>query len=579
MAKSKRKPVRQEIGREPADPVPARSPVRPSIRRWLSDTDNIVLVILVAVLLIPIWWFQYFPSQDGPDYLQNANIIRSYNDPDFQIVREYYVINKSLTPNWAVHLILAGLMSLVAPLIAEKILLTGYVILLPLSARYALVAIEPRSRFLAVLALPFIYNAPFHSGFYSFSYSLALFFVVVGYWLKHRDSINLGNAFKLSILVILLYFTHPTSFVTGAVAVFFLLAWTVAFKSTGYQPRKRYDLLSGLRIMRTTAIATFCAFIPAFVLMIVFLVQQGTESLSPWPFKMLLTFLPYMSLISFTATEARLAVALFVLFISVIIYIAFGRLRRPRLEYFDAALALAIIYLYLYFTSPRALSGGGLIEQRLIFYPFFAFIFWFGGQSFSRVARVGVQLIAIAITTGLLLSFWTKYGEMNEYLKEYLSGMHLIEPNKTLLPLCISHRQLPDGETLSVAVSPFIHAAGYIASQKQIVALDNHEADTSHFPILYRPERNPNHHIGRAINQNTPIYSSTLEAQPPEVDVLTYEKRTGGKIDYVLVWAGGKNLARSDPKVGAIYRQLKVGYDLIFESPGRGLMQLYKSKQ
>jgi len=579
MSKSKSNQLRDQESLESADQIPAKTPGRRAIWGWMSDPENIAFVGLVALQLVPLWWFQYFPSQDGPDYLQNANIIRSYNDPNFNIVREYYVINKSLTPNWATHLILAGLMVIFKPLVAEKILLSGYVILLPLSVRSALIAIDPRSRFLVVLAFPFIYNSLFHFGFYAFSYSLALFFFVIGYWLKHRDSLTPGKVFKLSILVILLYFAHPTSYVTGSVAVFFLLAWTAVYKATKVTPRKRFELAEGLRSVRSAAIGTICAFIPAFILMIVFFVQHGTQSLPPWPFKTLLTFLPYMSLISYTGAEGTLAVILFCFFILLIGYTAFQKLRQQRLVYSDAMIALAVIYLYLYFSSPRALSGGGLIEQRLVFYPFFALMLWFAGQSFSLMAKLGVQLVALVITAGLLASYWTKYGEINDYLTEYTSGMALIEPNTTLLPLCISHKRLPDGETVSVAVSPFVHAAGYIAAQKQIVALDNHEADTNHFPIQYRSERNPNHHIGRATNQNTPTYSSTLEAQPPEVDILTYGKRTGGQIDYVLVWSGGKNLARSDPKVASIYQQLRIGYDLIYESPGRGLMQLYKIKQ
>lgn len=579
MTKAKRRPPAQSARHEHSEDIPTESFGSPSLLSWLRDTENLFFVALVAALLIPIWRFQYFPSQDGPDYLQNANIIRSYGDPGFQLVREYYLVNKSLTPNWALHAILAALMTVSPALIAEKILLSGYVILLPLSVRYALVTIEPQSRFLVMLILPFVYNSLFHHGFYGFSYSLALFFFVVGYWLKHRDAFDRSKAAKLSILILLLYFSHPTSFVASAVAVFFLLGWTVVFNAMHYERRAGYDFRSALRGIRITALATVCAFIPALVMIIIFLFQQGTERLPPWPFKMLLTFLPYMSLISFSATEAQLAVAFFCFFALMIVGVTFVRLRGRRLSYSDAGFALGVIYLLMYFTSPKALSGGGLIEQRLVLFPFFAFILWFAGQSFSRVAKLGTQLIAVAITAALLVSYWTKYAELNDYLAEYLSGMQMIEPNKTLLPLCISHRQLPDGETLSVAVSPFVHAAGYMAAQKQIVVLDNHEADTTYFPVLYRPERNPNHHIGRALNSNTPYYSSTLEAQPPEVDILTYAQRTGGRVDYVLVWAGGKTLARSDRKVASIYQQLKEGYALIYESPRWGLMQLYKIKE
>jgi hypothetical protein len=577
MAKPRKKPAARPAEQQ-ADQNDLASPDRQSIRLWFKDGENIFFVALVALHLLPIWFFQYFPSQDGPDYLQNSEIIRSYNDVGFDLVREYYFINTSLTPNWAIHLVLAGLMWIMPALVAEKILLTGYVILLPVSIRYAVAGLDPRSKFLAVLALPFMYNSLFHLGFYAFSYSLALFFFVVGYWLKHKERFNATKAIKFSILTILLYFAHPTSFVTAAVAVLFLLAWTVLFKAITRKREGRADLRAVLTAMRATVIATVCAFIPAFVLLGVFFLQQGAERLPPWPIKMLLVALPYLSLVSFSATDAQLAVVYFCFFMAVIIYASVLRLRRPQLRYADALLVLAVIYLYMYFTSPRALSGGALIEQRLVFYPFFAFTLWLAGESFNRLARLGVQLGAAAIALVMLVSYATKYRELNGYLKEYLSGVHLIEPNKTLLPLCLSHRRLPDGRIVSVVVSPFIHAAGYIAAQKQIVALDNHEADTAVFPAIYRPERNPNHHIGRALGKETISYRSTLESEPPDVDFLTYAKRTGGRVDYVLVW-GGDKLSKTDPRSAPIYRQLKEGYELIYESPGRGLMQLYKLRQ
>ena len=108
------------------------------IYAWLDNRENLLLLALILAHLIPIWVFKYFPSQDGPVHIENANIIFDYFHPDRTIFREYYILNKNLEPTWLVHLVLASLMYIMPIFIVEKTLLSGYVILLPLSIRYAL---------------------------------------------------------------------------------------------------------------------------------------------------------------------------------------------------------------------------------------------------------------------------------------------------------------------------------------------------------------------------------------------------------------------------------------------------------
>ena len=79
---------------------------------------------------------------------------------------EYYTINHKPAPNWLGHLALAGLILISNPLLAEKILLTGYILALPLAVRYAFRAIRSESATLAVLSFPFLYNCLLHYGFY-----------------------------------------------------------------------------------------------------------------------------------------------------------------------------------------------------------------------------------------------------------------------------------------------------------------------------------------------------------------------------------------------------------------------------
>jgi len=100
-------------------------------------------------------------------------------------------------------------------LVAEKLLLIGYVILLPVALRYALQAIHPASAFLSVLAFPLVHNFMLHMGFYNFAYSLPLYGFVLGYWLRHHDCLTLRTTLTLATLALLLYLAHPVSLVAA----------------------------------------------------------------------------------------------------------------------------------------------------------------------------------------------------------------------------------------------------------------------------------------------------------------------------------------------------------------------------
>jgi hypothetical protein len=181
-----------------------------------------------------------------------------------------------------------------------------------------------------------------------------------------------------------------------------------------------------------------------------------------------------------------------------------------------------------------------------------------------------IQGVAAAITLSWLGLHAVKYDEFNDYLSEYLSGMDLIEGNTTLLPLNFSSQEgTGPGADLPLRVKPLKHAAGYIAAAMNVVNLDNYEASSkASFPVLFRAELNPFVHIG--------IHGG-LEAEPPRVDFLSYPERTGGRVDYVLVW-GLRETQRGVPEAQSVLSQLENGYDLIYTSPRRGLMQLYRRK-
>ncbi|HEX3131909.1 MAG TPA: hypothetical protein VH394_31515, partial [Thermoanaerobaculia bacterium] len=188
--------------------------------RWLFWT-------MVALLLIPVWSVAYIPTTDGPSHIYNAWILRQYaNTQEYPLFEQYYEIDWRPIPNWLSHAALTLLMFPFDPRTAEKVLLSGYVILLAGAARF-LAGSTDRS-WLAWLALPLIYNQLLHLGFYNFCLSIGFCLLAVGTWWRHRDRPTLGLAVKLNLLLLLCWFSHIVSLVLALMTIGVL--WLVTLR-------------------------------------------------------------------------------------------------------------------------------------------------------------------------------------------------------------------------------------------------------------------------------------------------------------------------------------------------------------
>jgi hypothetical protein len=527
----------------------------------LREPELLLFAALLVLHVAPIWYFPYFPSQDGPTHLENAVILRDYHRPDRPLLRDFYTLRTSLDPNWFGHLALRGLMAFLPVLAAEKVLLTGYVLLLPLAARYALAAVRPAAGALAVLVFPFLHHFLYHMGFYNFCYSLAVFFLVVGYWLKHEEHFRLKQTTILAGLVVVLYFCHLVA--VGAALMTIAAVGLVWLLGDALRPR---------RVARF--VLPLVAFAPALVLGLAFVGRQGTSAASRIDSRTLARWLGQIEvLVSYLNLERLLATTFFAGLAVLSVGVLLVRLRGREMERRDALLAGVALTVAAYFAAPSELSGGSFLNTRLMLFPFFLLILWLGVHPFATAMRRLILAGSTLVALGFLGLHTLAYAEFNAYLADYLSVEPHLPPNTTLLPLPFT-RQLrtPDGRLLSSKVSVFRHAAGYLAARCGVVELENYEATTGYFPVHYRDEVNPYHHL----NTDERGTDVGLQAEPPRVDFLSYPQRTGRTVDFVLLW-NVQPEQRSEPAGKRIFAQIDQVYEHIFTSP-RGLLELYRSR-
>lgn len=485
---------------------------------------------LAVLYVLPFWVVTYIPTTDGPCHLYNAFILSQYeNTEEYPLFQKHYEIDPRPYPNWLTHAALVLLLELLPPLIAEKVLVSAYVLVFLGGAWYLAGAVRPEERWPAFLAFPFVYNHTFQFGFYNFSISLGLFFFVLGFWWRRRSGLDLAAAVKLNLLLWLCYFTHIFSFVLALASIGVL--WLATLRRENW---KRHLL-------------HIPVLLPQIPLPLWFLGRQGTGTLpSSWPLDVLWSYFTHLEvLFTFSKVQVRGARLLVLVFLVLVILTLSRRNvlwsgRRPRLvlQEADAFLLLAGLSALLYFFSPGGMSGGTLIKHRLSLYPYLLLIPWLAPRArIVRTAGVAALAVLAALNLGYLVHW---YRVLDGDIQRYLAGLDAVRPDSRLLPILFDKRA-------SAARSDVLgHAAGYAALEKGLIDWDNYEATTRLFPIHFRRGV-------RALDQGI------IETQPGIVPVRSYSRR----VDYVYTW-------KMPPEVPLAHR-LRKHYRLVWEKDGAAL--------
>jgi hypothetical protein len=539
--------------------------------------DVILFAALLLVQVVPIWWFPYFPSSDGPSHLENATILRSFYDPDWAFIRNFYTINTNPDPNWISHLLLAGLMFIVPPLVAEKILLTGYLVLLPVFVRYAVHAVRADAGFLALLVFPFVPNVFFHMGFYNFCYSLPLFFLVVGYWLRYRTQFSWRRTLVLGALGLILYFCHLASLAAAWVVIAVDAAWLAYLQVKTRRKDGQNELLQFGRTWWTAAAGAVTAFAPTILLAAWFFMQPARlpRLADDSGGNTLAILVKLEALVSYRIVEGLPALALSLFCLILTGYLLKQRLSNGPAQPADGLLFATLVLVIVCLATPPTLAGGLFVNFRLSLYPFFTSFLWFAAQPGRDRCRWAIRIVATGATLSFAALHATIYARANDYLSEMLAAAEAMEPDHTLFALrFVPPNYAPDGQLLSSRVPLFQHVEGHIAARRRLVNLKNYEALSGIFPIRYQPEMNPYPLMG----QDEKALDRGLHAAPPRVDLSAYEKVTGRPVDYVLIW-GVWIEPPKDPTARAILAQLKAGgYEEVALALPRGLSHLYRRK-
>ncbi|HEX6900514.1 MAG TPA: hypothetical protein VF789_12395 [Thermoanaerobaculia bacterium] len=456
-----------------------------------------IFFLLAFLYILPFWIVEYIPTVDGPCHTYNAWILRQYgNTEDFPLFQRYFEINARPYPNWVSHGAMALLMHAVPPLIAEKILVSGYVLTFLFGVWYLVGSVWREQRWLAFLAFPFPYNHLFQFGFYNFSISLALFPWILGLWWRNRADPSLAFALKINLLLWLCWFSHVVSFVVAIISIAVL--WLATLRRDDWRRHPRHILLLA----------------PQILLPIWYFSDRGPTAWPPnWSFDVALDYLRYLEvLITFSENQQPYARGLAVVF-GLLLSLTLWRenIRRRSFQDRDAFLLLTAVVLLLYFAIPNDLAGGSFLKNRLSLYPWLLLIPWLSPRLGRTAQTAGVAVLAslAALNLGYQIRW---YDRLDGEIGGFLAGLELVQPDTRVLPLLFEHR----GPTSRLLL--FGHVTSYAALEKGLVDWDNYEAAAEFFPTRFRPEARPS------------IWH--IEAEPAELYLQPWKRRA----DYVYTW-------------------------------------------
>jgi hypothetical protein len=496
--------------------------------------------LVIAFHLFPLFTLHFFPTVDGAAHVYNARIINGLL-LDNPVYESFYTFNKVPEPNWLGHALLSILNMIFPALVAEKIMIGMCIALLPLSFRKLVVRINPSAAFASYLIFPFIYSFMFITGFFNFCLSLPLLFWAAAYWIEIKDSLTLRQGVLFSLLIVLLFFCHMFAF--ALICIIAGLMLPPVTRTKGVAAFLRRSLLLMLMAL------------PAIVLAAYFLyVHHTTEPGNYFEKEMLLKMLYGIQAIMTHSYEEPTIYAKGVFFVICILFvlaIAYRMREKRAAGTGDIWLLLSLVLFAMYLILPDTTAGGGFISLRLNYYFFLFLVIWICTVRLPKFIIVAAAAVTITASAGFVIFFHEQLKEEDKEAQEYYSLATHIREGSVVMPLRYAHNWR------------YSHFSNYLGYEKDVIILENYEASSDLFPVVWEKGYEPFGHMGDIVRV------------PPCADIDNYISKTGIQIDYIVQW---KYTPSQDSCAAQLQAELAAGYEEKFRS-ANGNAVLFERKK
>ena len=511
------------------------------------------LLILAGLQIIPLWLFQYFPSQDGPSHLYNTNVLNSYSI--IPIFREYYYIHFSVAGNILSQLLLSGLAGIFGYSGGEKLFLTVYTILMIAGFSYLLTTLKCTATPFVLFVFLFTPNYFLFMGFWNFCLSIPICLISMSYYWKASIRPTTRSYVIFAVLSLLTYAAHMLSWAVllVTIAVDTLLFAFVVWRSAGIR--------DGLAVIRPRAILAACGAIPA-VLLLFYATQinasgggalEETLRARAWPLYST-SFLRGLSPAG-QATSAFFVGTVVLLFAVA----ALNRWRRNRQFLPTDNLLVSSLTIAILSVAASNSLGGAYVRERFSLYAWMLLVIWLAVQSWSPAIQRATHVLLAIACIGFAVTGLSSIEAWNRELGEYVTASQVIERGSTILPIQLDMR--------TPNIDPIYHAVDLIALRRAAVDLRNYEALLPYFTVAFNPGRSPLGYL--AFTTEGP------PATPIPFDIAGFERAARGSVDYVVAY--GSSRAGVFPET-LLYSQQLQSYECIWTSEPTHVVRVYRSR-
>jgi len=534
---------------------------------------------LAVVLALP-----YFVTVDAASHLGGAVAFWDAVLRGDSIVGRYVFIQLLPATNLIPDLP-AGLLAMaIGPQLAEKLLIGGLVVGLPVATAYAVRGVAPGRWWLAFLVIPLSFTFTLHYGFYPFCYGVLGLVLVMGYVVRHNARWTRRSTLVLTVLLTVTYAAHVLPF--GIALLFIGLSATFAWLTA--KPRSVKAVAAG---WAPTCLAALPGIVLSCYVVVVGMLDRRTDLVldgrgavgATYPpleqlkyYRSLLWDVLNLSLgtVTFDEREGRLTLAFALVLFAMLLLGLRRRVRSRALRFEDAFLLFGVVVVAAIVLLPRNANfgaGGSHFSQRLAPLPVLGLLLWLAavdlGETPGPVARRMPWLLAvvsIAASAGLLGLRLPYYIANSQRAEAYVSVAPCLATEATMI-------QVNLGRVHAGRTDPFLAETGRLVSLRGGWDIGNIGAALPFFPLRNRPETDPYRYLV--------IPGGGVERTPPTIDPAGYAARTPGTLDYVLVY--GRPVALSDTIESASWHslsaQLDADYALVATSPD-SMLEVYESR-
>jgi hypothetical protein len=182
----------------------------------------IVWLGLTVIALVPVWNQRLLPMLDTPNHLALVRGWHSFHDPSYHI-SDFYDLRVRLVPYFLFYSTIHVLMYVVPIEVANKLFLSAYLILFPLSI-LAVARAFRRSPWLAIGAFPLAFNQNWIYGFSSYLMGTVFMYFALAALVSYLSEPRRGRLAWLGVSSVLAYFSHVLAwFAFGLMAIALLL--------------------------------------------------------------------------------------------------------------------------------------------------------------------------------------------------------------------------------------------------------------------------------------------------------------------------------------------------------------------